>query len=115
MMDKIAEIACILEYEEGTSNRGQVTQDNSGEEDDGMIGIEDEIDLEAERRVRRVSYNNLLGKLYQECKLVVGLLDEPYGRSFDYYVLYRTPTRKKMVPRAEKYGSPLEIVPLSMG
>ncbi|KAL2531385.1 Uncharacterized protein Adt_04736 [Abeliophyllum distichum] len=39
------------------------------------------------------------------------LLDESSGRSFDYYVLYRTPKRKVRVPRFEKYGSPPRILP----
>ncbi|KAL2504005.1 hypothetical protein Adt_19626 [Abeliophyllum distichum] len=88
----------------------QFIHGNDEEEDDQMTDIEEEIDLEAEQRIRRVSYNNLLRHIYQEGNLVVGLLGEPSGRSFNYYVLYGMPTRKKRVSRAEKYGSPPEIV-----
>ncbi|KAL2486670.1 hypothetical protein Adt_31426 [Abeliophyllum distichum] len=104
------EAACLLECGECTSPGNQLIHSNDGEEDDEVIDIQDEIDLEAESRIRRVSYNNLLGQLYQEGNLVVGLLGEPYGRSFDYYVLYGMPTKKKMVHRAEKYGLPPKIV-----
>ncbi|KAL2491203.1 Uncharacterized protein Adt_26831 [Abeliophyllum distichum] len=89
------EAACTLECGEGASTENQFTHGNDREEDDEMTCIEEEIDLEAERRIRRVSYNNLLGQLYQEGNPVVGLLDEPFGRSFNYYVLYGTPTMKK--------------------
>ncbi|KAL2497873.1 Retrotrans gag domain-containing protein [Abeliophyllum distichum] len=76
-----------------------------------MTDIEEEIDLETEQRIKRVSYKNLLKQLYQEGNPVVGLLGEPSRRSFKYYVLYGTPTRKKRVPRIEKYGLPPVIVP----
>ncbi|KAL2486850.1 Uncharacterized protein Adt_31606 [Abeliophyllum distichum] len=80
IIEETAEVACVLECREGTSNGGQVTHENSEEEDDGMTDIEEEIDLEAVRRIRRVSYNNLLEQLFQEGNLVVGLLDEPSGQ-----------------------------------
>ncbi|KAL2486833.1 hypothetical protein Adt_31589 [Abeliophyllum distichum] len=83
---------------------------NNEEGDDRVTDIEEEIDLEAEQRIKGISYNNLLKQLYQESNPVIGLLGEPSERSFDYYVLYRTPTRKKRVPRSEKYGSPLVIM-----
>ncbi|KAL2485255.1 hypothetical protein Adt_30011 [Abeliophyllum distichum] len=47
MIEETAEITCVLECKEGISNRGQVIHDNSEEEEDGMIDIEDKIDLEA--------------------------------------------------------------------
>ncbi|KAL2490816.1 Uncharacterized protein Adt_26444 [Abeliophyllum distichum] len=92
MMEEDEEAVCTLECEEGTSIRNPHTHRNDEEDDDGMTDIEEEIDLEAERRIRRISYNNLLKQLYQEGNPVVGLLGEPSGRSFDYYVLYATPT-----------------------
>ncbi|KAL2497943.1 Uncharacterized protein Adt_23493 [Abeliophyllum distichum] len=115
MMEETTEVTCVLECEEGTSNRDQVIHDNSEEEDDGMTDVEEKIDVEAERRIRRVSHNNLLRQLYQEGNPIVGFLGEPSRRSFDYYVLYGMPTRKKKVPRDEKYGSPPDIVPPPMG
>ncbi|KAL2542151.1 hypothetical protein Adt_03129 [Abeliophyllum distichum] len=55
------EEACMLECGEGI---GQTSQDVcEEEEDDGLTDIEEEIDLEAERRRRRVSHNNLLKQL----------------------------------------------------
>ncbi|KAL2506801.1 hypothetical protein Adt_22422 [Abeliophyllum distichum] len=62
-----------------------------------------------------VLYNNLFKQLYQEGNPAVDLLGEPFGRSFDYYVLYGTSTRKKRVPCAGKYGPHLEIVSPSIG
>ncbi|KAL2518097.1 hypothetical protein Adt_14344 [Abeliophyllum distichum] len=87
---------------EGTSNGGQVAHGNSEEEDDGMTYIEEDIDLEVERRI----YSNLLKQLYQEGNPVADLLGKPSGQSFDYYVLYGMPKRKKIIPRTEKYRSP---------
>ncbi|KAL2525688.1 hypothetical protein Adt_10742 [Abeliophyllum distichum] len=60
IMEETAEVAYMLECGEGTSHRGQFAHKNSEEEDDGMTDIDEEIDLEVERRIRRVSYNNLL-------------------------------------------------------
>ncbi|KAL2466795.1 hypothetical protein Adt_42646 [Abeliophyllum distichum] len=48
MIEETAEIACILEWEESTSNRGQVIYDNSEKDGDRMTDIEEEIDLEVE-------------------------------------------------------------------
>ncbi|KAL2480620.1 hypothetical protein Adt_33586 [Abeliophyllum distichum] len=59
------EAACTLECGEGMSAKIQFTHDNDREEDDEMTDIEEEIDLEVGRRVRRVLYNNLLGQIYQ--------------------------------------------------
>ncbi|KAL2466942.1 hypothetical protein Adt_42793 [Abeliophyllum distichum] len=73
ILKETAEIACVLECGEGTSNRGQVTHEKSEEEGDGMIDIEEEIDLEAERRIMGVLYNNLLRHLYQKSNQIVDL------------------------------------------
>ncbi|KAL2526902.1 Uncharacterized protein Adt_11956 [Abeliophyllum distichum] len=101
--------ACMLECGEGI---GQTSRDvYEEEEDDGMTDIEEEIDLEMERRRMGVSHNNLLKQLYQEGVQEVDLLGESSGRSFDYYVLNGTPKRKVRVRRFEKYGSPLKILP----
>ncbi|CAA2968873.1 Hypothetical predicted protein [Olea europaea subsp. europaea] len=105
------EEACVLECEEGQTSRGPY----NGEENDGMTDIEEEIDLEAERRKRGVSHNTLLKQLYREGVRKVDLLGEPSGRSFNYYVLYGTPKRKNRVPRSEKYGSPPIIMPPPTG
>ncbi|KAL2526955.1 hypothetical protein Adt_12009 [Abeliophyllum distichum] len=102
------EEACMLECREGI---GQTSRDvYEEEEDDGMTDIEEEIDLETERRIRGVSHN-LLKQLYQEGVQEVDLLGESSGRSLDYYVLYGTPKRKVRVPHFEKYGSPPKILP----
>ncbi|KAL2532539.1 putative retroelement [Abeliophyllum distichum] len=39
MKKETTKVACVLECGEGTSNRGQVTHDNSEEEDNGMTNI----------------------------------------------------------------------------
>lgn len=52
--------ACVLECEEGQTSR----EAYNDEEDDGMTDIEEEIDLEAERRRRGVSHNTLLKQLH---------------------------------------------------
>ncbi|KAL2532877.1 hypothetical protein Adt_06228 [Abeliophyllum distichum] len=109
----MAEVACVLECGEGTSNGGQNAHDNSDEKDDGMTNIDEEIDLEVERRIKRVLYINLLKQIYKEGNPVIDLLDEQSGRLFDYYVLYGTPKRRKIVPCTEKYGLTPEIVPSS--
>ncbi|KAL2498205.1 hypothetical protein Adt_23755 [Abeliophyllum distichum] len=97
MIEEDEEVVCTLECEEGTSVGNQLAQNNDEEDNDGMTDIEEEIDMEIERRIRRVSYNNLLKQLYQEGNPVVGILGEPLRRSFDYYVLYGMTTRKKRV------------------
>ncbi|KAL2474281.1 hypothetical protein Adt_35017 [Abeliophyllum distichum] len=76
------EEACMLECGEriGQTSRNICAE----EEDDGMTDIEEEIDMETERRRRTVSYNNLLKQLYQESVREVDLLGESSGRSFDY-------------------------------
>lgn len=106
-MEYNKEEACVLECEEGQTSRG--TYDK--EEDDGMTDIEEEIDLEVERRKMGVSHNTLLKQLHREGVREVDLLGEPIRRSFDYHVLYETPKRKRIVPRFEKYGSPPRILP----
>ncbi|KAL2457705.1 hypothetical protein Adt_46255 [Abeliophyllum distichum] len=111
MMEENEEAACKLECGEGIFAGNQFIHSNNEEDGDGITKIEEEIDLDAEQRIRGVSYNNILKHLYQEGNPVKGLLGEPSGRSFDYYVLYGMLTRKKMVPRIEKYGSPPIIVP----
>ncbi|KAL2518173.1 hypothetical protein Adt_14420 [Abeliophyllum distichum] len=60
MMEENEEAVCTLECGEGTSAGNQFTQSNDEEEDDRMTDIEEEIDLEAERRIRGISYNNVL-------------------------------------------------------
>ncbi|KAL2526602.1 Retrotrans gag domain-containing protein [Abeliophyllum distichum] len=115
MLDKDEEAVCTLEGEGDTSIVNQLAHSNDEEDDDGITNIEEEIDLETERRIRRVSYNNLLKQLYQEGNPMVGLLGKPMKRSFDYYILYRMPTKKKKVPLIEKYGLPHVIVPPPMG
>ncbi|KAL2461797.1 hypothetical protein Adt_45217 [Abeliophyllum distichum] len=80
-----------------------------------MSDIEKEIDFKAEQRIRTVSYNNLLNQLYQKGNPLLNLLGEPSGRSFDYYVLYGMPKKRKRIPRVEKYGSLPEIVHLPTG
>ncbi|KAL2466302.1 hypothetical protein Adt_42153 [Abeliophyllum distichum] len=85
MMEENEETVCTLECGEGTSARYQFSHNNEEEEDDGMRDIEEEFDLEAEQRIRRLLYNNLLKQLYQEGNTVAGLLGEPSGRSFDYF------------------------------
>ncbi|KAL2466170.1 Uncharacterized protein Adt_42021 [Abeliophyllum distichum] len=110
MMEEDEEVVCTLECGEGTFVGNRYTHSNDEEDDDVMTDIEEEIDLEAERRIRRISYNNLLKQLYQEGNPMVGLLGEPLGRLFDYYVLYGMATRKKMVLRSEKYESPPVIM-----
>ncbi|KAL2527800.1 hypothetical protein Adt_12854 [Abeliophyllum distichum] len=107
------EAVCKLQCEERTSAGNQFT--HSDDEDDGMTDIEKEIDLEVGRRIKGILYNNILIQLYQEGNPVIGFLGELSRRSFDYYVLYKTPTRKKMVPRNEKYGSPPIILPPPIG
>ena len=108
-----SEEACTLEC---VVEIGQTSGDIYGEEeDDGLTDVEEEIDLESERRKRGVSYNKLLKQLYQEGVREVDLLGEPSGRSFDYYVLYGTPKRKMRVPRSEKYGPPPMIFPPPTG
>ncbi|KAL2471382.1 hypothetical protein Adt_39518 [Abeliophyllum distichum] len=72
--EETEEVACVLECGEGTSSGGQLTHGNSDELDDGMMDIEEEIDLEADRRIRRILYNNLLRQLCQKVNLVVYLL-----------------------------------------
>ncbi|KAL2497797.1 Uncharacterized protein Adt_23347 [Abeliophyllum distichum] len=109
------EEAYTLECGEGTSTGNQFTHGNDEEEDDWMTDTDEDIDLEAERMVRIISYNNLLKQLYQEGNPVVDLLGDTFGRSFDYYVLYKTLKRKKRVPCTKKYGPPLEIVPPPTG
>ncbi|KAL2531903.1 hypothetical protein Adt_05254 [Abeliophyllum distichum] len=104
MMEENKEVACTLECGEGTSAADQVIHSNDEEEDDGMTDIEEEIDLEAEQQ-----------SIHQEGNSVMGLLGKPFGRSFNYYVLYGTPTRKKIVPQSKKYRSPPIIVPLYTG
>ncbi|KAL2527591.1 hypothetical protein Adt_12645 [Abeliophyllum distichum] len=52
------EAVCKLQCEERTSTGNQFT--HSDDEDDGMTDIEEEIDLEVGRRIRGISYNNLL-------------------------------------------------------
>ncbi|KAL2497841.1 putative retroelement [Abeliophyllum distichum] len=110
MMEEDQEVVCTFEGEGGTSVVNQLAHNNDEEDDDGMTDIEEEIDLEIERRIRRVLYNNLLKQLYQEGNPVVGLLGKPSRRSFDYYVLNGMPTRKKRVPQIEKYGLPPVIM-----
>ncbi|CAA3006188.1 Hypothetical predicted protein [Olea europaea subsp. europaea] len=85
------EEACVLECEEGQTSRG--AYDDEG--DDGMMDIEEEIDLEAERRKREILHNILLKQLHREGVREVDLLGKPSGRSFDYYVLYGTPKGKR--------------------
>ncbi|CAI9776006.1 unnamed protein product [Fraxinus pennsylvanica] len=106
-MEDNEEEACVLEFEEGQTSQEVYDE----EEDDGMTDIEEVIDLEAERKRIEVSRNTLLKQLQQEGVREVDLLGEPFGRSFDYYVLYGTPKRKKRVPPSEKYGSPPRILP----
>ncbi|KAL2491846.1 Uncharacterized protein Adt_27474 [Abeliophyllum distichum] len=53
------EAAYTLECGEYTSAGNQFTHGND-KEDDGMADIEEDIDLEAERRIREISYNILL-------------------------------------------------------
>ncbi|KAL2491759.1 putative retroelement [Abeliophyllum distichum] len=60
MMEENEEATCTLECREGKSTADQVIHSNDEAEDDGMTDIEEEIDLEAERRIRGVSYKNLL-------------------------------------------------------
>ncbi|KAL2542256.1 hypothetical protein Adt_03234 [Abeliophyllum distichum] len=115
MMEENEEAVCTLESEEDTSVENQLAQNKDEEGGNGMADIEEENDLETERRIRRVSYNNLLKQLYQEGNLVVGLLGEPSRRLFNYYVLYGTPTKKKRVPEIYKYGSPPIIMPPPTG
>ncbi|KAL2527087.1 Uncharacterized protein Adt_12141 [Abeliophyllum distichum] len=103
------EEACMLECGEGIGQTSRHVYEE--EEDDGMTDIEEEIDLETERRRMGVSHNNLLKQLYQEGVREVDLLGESSGRSFDYYVLYGTPKRKVRVLRFEKYISPPRILP----